>query len=130
MAAKIRFAQRRLFLDDARVVLDVGGARHAVGQRRDVGRTADFVELAGARQLLLQRDEIDRLVPLVERNHLVEDAPMRVAIEVAAVDDLHREVERVVVDEDRAEHRALRFEIVRKRTLRSENSSVGHQKWK
>ena len=41
-------AQRRLFLDDARVVLDVGAARHAVGQRRDVGRPADLFELAGA----------------------------------------------------------------------------------
>ena len=38
--------QRRLFLDDARVVLDVGAARHAVGERRDVGRPADLLELA------------------------------------------------------------------------------------
>ena len=42
--------QRRLLLDDARVVLDVGRARHAVGQRRDVRRPADVVELAGARR--------------------------------------------------------------------------------
>ena len=53
-------AERRFLLDDARVVLDVGRARHAVGQRRDVGRSADFVELARARQLFFQRDEIDR----------------------------------------------------------------------
>ena len=39
-------AERRLLFDDARVVLDVGRARHAVGQRRDVGRAADLVELA------------------------------------------------------------------------------------
>ena len=40
--------QRRLLLDDLRVVLDVGRARHAVDQRGDVGRAADFVQLAGA----------------------------------------------------------------------------------
>ena len=39
-------AERRLLLDDPRVVLDVGRSRHAVGERRDVGRPADFVELA------------------------------------------------------------------------------------
>ena len=42
--------KRRLLLDDARVVLDVGRARHAVGERRDVGRPADLVELAAARR--------------------------------------------------------------------------------
>ena len=43
------------------------------------------------------------------------------------VDDLRREIERVVVDEDRAEDRALGFEVVRKRTLRSSYDSVGHE---
>ena len=40
-------AERRLLLDDLRVVLDVGRARHAVDERRDVGRPADFLEIAG-----------------------------------------------------------------------------------
>ncbi len=43
---------------------------------------------------------------------------MRVAVEVRRRDHLHREVERVVVDQDRAEHGTLGFEIVRKRALR------------
>jgi hypothetical protein len=30
------------------------------------------------------------------------------------------------VNEDRTEHRALRFEVVRKRTLGGKNSSIGH----
>ena len=38
--------ERRLLLDDAGVVLDVGRARHAVGERGDVRRAADLVELA------------------------------------------------------------------------------------
>ena len=37
--------QRRLFLDDLRVVFDVGRARHAIDERRDVGRAADFLEV-------------------------------------------------------------------------------------
>ena len=119
--------QRRLFLDDPRVVLDVGGPWHAVGQRRHVGGPADFVEIAATRQLFLQGDEVDRLVPLVERHHLVEDPAMRVAVEVARIDDLHGLIERVVVDEDGAKHRTLGFEIVRKRAVRSSNDGVGHE---
>src|SRR4030095_5799544 len=120
-------AKRGLLLDDARVVLDVGGARDAVGQRGDVGGPANFIELTRARELLLQRDEIDRLSALVERHHPVEDAPVRVAIETSRVDDLSGHVERVVVYQDGAEHGTFGIEIVRKRTLRGSNDSFGHE---
>ena len=110
-------AERRLLLDDPRVVLDVGRPRHAVDERRDVGRAADLVELARAAELLLERDEIDRVAALGELDHLVEDAAVRVAEEIAGVDDLGGEVERVVVEQDRAEHGALRLEIVRQRAF-------------
>ncbi len=109
--------QRRLLFDDLRVVLDVGRARHAVHERRDVGRAADVLELSAARQLLFQRDEVDRRAALVERDHAIEDAPVRVPVEVAAVDHLRRGVEGVVVNENRSEHRAFRLEIMRKRTV-------------
>ena len=64
-------------------MLDVGRARHAVDERGDVGRAADFVELAGAPELFLQRDEVDRVAALGELHHLVEDAAVRVAEEIA-----------------------------------------------
>ena len=52
-----------------------------------------------------------------ELDHLVEDAAVRVAEEIARVDHLGGEVERVVVQQDRAEHGAFGFEIVRKRAF-------------
>ena len=113
--------ERRLLLDDPRVVLDVGRARHAVDERGDVGRAADLVELARPPELLLQRDEIDRVVALRQLDHLVEDAPVRVAEEIVGVDDLGGEVERVVVQQDRAEHRPLGLEIVRQRAFGCSN---------
>ena len=84
------------------------------------------VEIAPACELFLQRDEIDRVVALVERHHLVEDAAVRIAIEVAAVDDLRRQIEGVVVHENRAEYRPLRFQVMRQRTFGSEDGSIGH----
>ena len=54
----------------------------------------------------------------------VEDAAVRVAEEIARVDELRRVVERLVVDQDRAEDRLLRVEAVRKRAFGS--GDVGH----
>ena len=121
---KDQAAEGGLFLDDTGVVLDVGRARYAIDERRDVGRPADLLEVARTAQLLFERDEIDGVAALGERDHLVEDASMGLAKEVAGVDDLRCEVERVVVQQDRAEHGPLRFEIVRKRALN--DSDVGH----
>src|SRR4029079_19152318 len=110
-------AKRRLLLDDARVVLDVGGSRDAVDERGDVGRAADVVQLARLRERFLESDEIDGFAALAEGDHLPEDAPVRVPEEIVRADELDGEVERFVVDQNRAEDRALGFEVVWKRTL-------------
>ncbi len=117
--------ERRLFLDDARVVLDVGRTGHAVGERCDVGRATDGIQMPAALQFLLQRDEIDRVVPLVERHHAVEDPPVRITEEVLRVDDLGGQIERVVVDEDGAEDGPLGVEAVREGPL-GRGSGIGH----
>ena len=118
-------AKRGFLFDDLRVVLDVGRSRHAVHKRRDVGRSTDFIEIAGASELLLERDEINRVAAFDQFDHLVEDAPMRIAEEIGGVDDFRGEIEGVVVEEDRAKDGALRFEIVRQRAF---SYSVGHRK--
>ena len=101
LAEKIRLPEGRLLLDDAGVVLDVHRARHAVHERGDVGRAADLVQIAGPPQLLLEGDEVDRIVALGQLHHLVEDAPVRVAVEIVRIDHLGREVEGLVVQQDR-----------------------------
>ena len=112
-----QIAKRRFLAHDARVVLDVGGVGQAVDERRDVGRAADFVELSRAGELFLERDEVDRVSPLAQLDHLLEDPAVRVAVEIARVQDLGGLVERVVVDEDGAEHGSLRLEVVRQRPI-------------
>ncbi|MND01435.1 hypothetical protein D3C83_204260 [compost metagenome] len=64
-------------------------------------------------------------MPLVERHHPFEDPPVRIAVEITGVDDLRGVIERLVVDEDRAQHGTLGVEIVRKRTLR-ERDEISH----
>jgi hypothetical protein len=117
VGGKDQAPEGRLFLDDARVVLDVGRPRHAVDERRDIRGPADLLEIARAAQLLLEGDEIDGVAALDELHHLVENAPVRIAEEIARVDDLDGGIERVVVEQDRAEDGSLGLEIVRERAL-------------
>ena len=129
LAEKIRLRSVAFLLDDLGVILDVGGARHAVDERGDVGGAADFFELARrARAPPCSVTEIDRLAALGERDHAIEDAAVRVAEKRARVDDRRGDVEGFVVDQDRAEHRALRVEIVRKRAFGAAACcDVGHE---
>ena len=98
-------------------MLDVGGARDTVDERGDVGRPPDLVQVAGPSELLLERHQIDGIAALGQLDHLVEDAAVRVAEEIARVEDLGREVERIVVEQDGAEDRPFGFEIVGQRAI-------------
>src|SRR6185436_2001156 len=79
---------------------------------------------ARPRQLFPERDEIDGVAAFAQLDHLLEDPPVRVAVEVSGGEDLGGLVEGVVVDEHCAEYGALRFEIVRQRTV--DCSCLGH----
>ena len=102
-----------LLLDDARVVLDVGRPGHTVNESRDVRRAADFFDLTRSGQLVLERDQVDGVAPLGELHHLVEDAAVGVAEEIARIDHFRGEVEGVVVQQDGAEDRPFGLEVVR-----------------
>ncbi len=122
-------AQRGLFLDDARVVFDVGGPRHTVDERGQVRRTAHFLDLARLRQLLAQGHEIDGAAPLGELHHPLEDAAVRIAEEGFRRDDGDGGVERLVVEQHRAEHRPFGVEVVRQGTLvRGDSGGFGHER--
>ena len=124
MAEKIEIAKRRFFLDDARVAVDVGRPRHPVDERGDVGRAANLFELARPREVFLEGDQIDGAAALGERHHLLEDPAMRVAVEIVRLEELGRLVERLVVDENGAQNRALGLEVVWQRALGS--NGIGH----
>src|SRR5215469_624855 len=79
-------AQDGFLFDNARIVLDVGYARHAVGQRSEVRRAARSFEFAFAVQFFGQGHQVDGLLAFAERNHvgkdttvLIEEKNLRVA---------------------------------------------------
>ena len=107
-------AQDRLVLHDARVVGDVGGGRHALGQLGQIRRAADVLQLVAPAQRVGERDQIDRLVALAELDDRAHDLAVRLAVEVLRDDQLDGTVEGVVVEQDAAQHRLLRLDAVRR----------------
>ena len=107
-------AQYRFLAHDARVVGDVGGGRDAGGELGDVSRAADRLELAARAQRVGHRDGVDRLVAVRQLGHHAKDFAMRLAIEVVGVEDFKGLVDGLVLEQDRAEHRLLGLQILRR----------------
>src|SRR5581483_11183779 len=75
---------------------------------------ADLVELTSLLELVRERDRVDRLVLAVELERGAVDLRVRLAVEVARVEDLADGGNRAGGDHHRAEDRLLRFEILRR----------------
>ena len=110
-------AQDRLALDDPRVLRDVDGGRRLVRQARQVGATADRLELVLALERLGDRDDVDRLAALEQVQHGGIDPPVGLPVEVGRPQELGDLDDRIPVDEDGAEHRLLSLETLRRKTI-------------
>ncbi len=67
--------------NDTRMVLDICSGRRAHVELGEVVRSADIGELPDLPELVVERDDIDRLVPLRQRNHRRIDQAVRLAVE-------------------------------------------------
>ena len=97
-------AQDRLALDDPGVLLDVDRGRRLVRQARQVGATADGLELVLALERFRDRDDVDRLAALEQVQDGRVDPRVRLTIEVGRPQELGDLDDRVAVDQQA--HRA------------------------
>src|SRR6266853_2282967 len=93
-------------------MLDVGDVRHAVHELGDIGGTAGGFQIAAAVKLVGERYQVDGLLRLAEGDHLLVDAPVMIVEEVFGFELLECGVERVVVEQDRAQDAALRLRVL------------------
>ena len=107
-------AQDRLALDDPGVLRDVDRGRRLVRQARQVGATADGLELVLALERLGDRDDVDRLAALEQVQDGGVDPRVRLTVEVGRPQELGDLDDRVAVDQDRTEHRLLGLETLRR----------------
>ena len=114
--ARQQAAQQRVLAHDLRVAARVARGRHHPRELVHGRESADLLELAGLAQALDDRQHVHRLALLVEREHRLVDQPVAIAVEVLRAQPLldHERIHRVVGEQDRAEHRLLGLEIVRR----------------
>ena len=106
-------AQHRFLFDDARVVLNVRDLGHAIGQRRQIRRPSRGFQVAPAVQFFGQRDQIDGLLAFPQRDHLRKNPPVLVQEEVLRAKILDCGVQRMVVQQNRAQHGPLGIQVIR-----------------
>ena len=86
-------------------------------EARQVGPAADRLELVAPLERLRDRDDVDRLAPLEQLEDRLVDRAVRLAVEVRGAQELGDLDDRVTVDEDRAEHRLLGLETLRRQAI-------------
>ncbi len=106
--------QLEVVVDDPAVLARVAGGRHPSGQLVDRRGAPDLVELAVLAQLLGDREVVDLVVALIELQHRREHGAVLLAVEVLGPQLLlHQQgVQVALIEQHRAQHRLLGFEIV------------------
>jgi len=94
-------------------VTRIGGGRHEPGQLVQADAAADLLQLATLLELVRERDRVDRLVLAVQLERCAVDPRVRLAVEVAGVEDLADGRDRARRDHHRAENRLLGLEVLR-----------------
>src|SRR5581483_11599760 len=81
-------AQRRGLVDDARVVRRVRSRRHERRELVQADAAADGLELGALLELVRERDRVDGLALCVQPERGAVDLRVRLAVEIARIDDL------------------------------------------
>ena len=100
-------AQHGLFLDDARVVLDVGDVRHAVRERGEIGSAAGGFQFAAAVQFFGERDEVDGLLGFAESDHVRENVAVMREKKSSGLSVSTAALRALIVEQDGAEDATL-----------------------
>ena len=95
----------------------IRGCMDIVHESRDVYYPADAFEIPLGLQRVLQSKGVYRLPFGVERDHGLEEPPVRVAIEVVGYERLDHFIGDIVVEQYRAENRLFRLDAVGQNAL-------------
>ena len=97
---------------DGKILLVVGGRGRDLRKFRDVLEPARPFELSVALQPVGQRDDVDGHAAAVDGAHCIQDLAVRLLIEILFAELLQKFGLDLLIDEDTAEERRLRVEIV------------------
>ncbi len=110
--------QQRLVAHDLDVMLDARPVRNAVQQARDVADVANRLQFLAPVQFLDQRDHVNRTRRLRQIDHARVNAAMRIEREIFRLQMLGSLVVGKIVEQNRAQNRALGFHVGRQSVSR------------
>ena len=116
LADRNELASHREVVDAAAIVVGVDDRRRFAGEAREILRHGHAAEVVVAEERL-ERDRRREFARPDQRAGDLEDAAMDLLDEMLAPEEIGNAVERVIVDEDRAEQRLLGLEVVRRRAI-------------
>ena len=116
LADRNELAPHREVVDAAAIVVSVDDGRRFAGEAGEILRHRHAAEVMVAEERL-ERDRRRQLARPDQRSCDLEDAAMDLLDEMLAPEEVGDAVERVIVDEDRAEQRLLGLEVVRRRAI-------------
>ncbi len=96
------------------VLLHIAGARHIGHQAGEIGTATSSIQRVGALQRLHDGDGVSRLVGVHQRGDVLEQQAMLGAVEVLGADLVKHALPSGVVEQQRANHRLLGLERVRR----------------
>ena len=118
-----QLAHCRGVVDNPSVVLDVDGGGNYGHQMAEVVSAADALKSIVERKLVGDRDLVYWLAPLQERQHRLIAPAALLGVEVRRAQEGRYLVERVTVDQDGADYRLLRVDVMWRQTFRVQRSS-------
>ena len=102
-----------LFLDNFRMIADIGGRAHDIGQLGDKAEAAHFVQHIGLAQFLRQRDQIHRLIIVLQAYHGLVDNAVNLPVKIIGTQDFLHLNDGFFFDEHCPQNRLLRFNVLR-----------------
>ncbi len=121
-------AQHALVFDDADVVFDDRAARQTLGERGEVGHSADGLDFFVACEFVRQGDDVDSAAGVDQLAHAQEDAAMRIEREVVWLEGFSGLGVGGVVKQDGAQDGLFRVEVCGQAGFESEVGDGGHRK--
>ena len=109
----------------AAVILGVDDRRRLVGEARQIFGDADLADQLVFLQEALDGARVGDLAEADELRRLLVDLPVQRIEEVAGLEEIRDAVERLVVDQDRAEQRLLDLDVVRALAVSSARLRAG-----
>ena len=129
LAERDQFAAHMEIVDQPSIIVGIDDGRGGAGQAGEIAIAAQVDQVGIVAEITLQRDRVGDLVLGGERQAGLVDAAVQRFGEMLGAEEFGYPLDRPVVEQDRAQERLLRLEIVRRHPHRQIGAGIGQGNW-